>query len=321
MVTGISAGTCNIIYTITGGCGGTVSAQRAVTINPNASITSVTGATPICIGGTAAYTANGVVLSGGTGAWSSSNPAVATVSAAGLVTGVSAGTCNIIYTITGGCGGNVSAQQSVTINPNASITSVTGATPLCIAGTATYTANGVVLSGGTGAWSSSNPAIATVSAAGLVTGVSAGTCNIIYTITGGCGGNVSAQQSVTINPNASITSVTGASPLCIGGTATYTANGVVLGGGSGTWSSSNPAVATVSAAGLVTGVSAGTMQYYLYNNRRLWRQCFRPAISYNKPKCEHYFGYRCDAALYSRYGYLYCQWSCSQWRYRSLEQQ
>ena len=59
-------------------------------------------------------------LGGGTGAWSSSNTAVATVSAAGLVTGMSAGTCNIIYTITGGCGGTVSAQQSVTINPNAS---------------------------------------------------------------------------------------------------------------------------------------------------------------------------------------------------------
>ena len=67
---------------------------------------------------------------GGTGAWSSSNPAVATVSAAGLVTGISAGTCNIIYTITGGCGGTVSAQQAVTINPNASITSVTGTTSL-----------------------------------------------------------------------------------------------------------------------------------------------------------------------------------------------
>ncbi len=66
---------------------------------------------------------------------------------------------------------------------------------------------------------------------------------------------MSAQQSVTISPNAAITSVTGTSPLCIGGTATYTANGVVLSGGTGAWSSSNPAVATVSAAGLVTGIS------------------------------------------------------------------
>ncbi len=257
-VTGVSAGTCNIIYTITGGCGGTVSAQQSVTINPNASnhlsdqeqvhyVSEVTST----------YTANGVVLGGGTGTWSSSNPAVATVSAAGLVTGISAGTSNIIYTITGGCGGIVSAQQAVTVNPNASIGSVTGTTPLCVGGTATYTANGVVLSGGTGAWSSSNPAVATINAGGVVTGVSPGTSNIIYTITTGCGSTVSAQQLVTINPNAGISSITSTSPLCIGGSAIFTANGVILSGGTGAWSSSNPAVATVSAAGLVTGVSAG----------------------------------------------------------------
>src|SRR5664280_2501024 len=245
--------------TITGGCGGIKTAQQSLTVTPNASITSVTGTTPLCIGATATYTANGVVLGGGTGSWSSSNTAVATVIAGtGLVTAVGAGTCNIIYTITGGCGGTKTAQQSLTVTPNASITSVTGTTPLCIGTTATYTANGVVLGGGTGAWSSSNTAVATVIAGtGLVTAVGAGTCNIIYTITGGCGGTKTAQQSLTVTPNASITSVTGTTPLCIGATATYTANGVVLGGGTGAWSSSNTAVATVNSSGLVTAIGAG----------------------------------------------------------------
>jgi gliding motility-associated-like protein len=256
-VTGMSAGTCDIIYTISGGCGGTVSAQQPVTINPDASITSVTGTSPLCIGGTSVYTANGVVLSGGTGAWSSSNPAVAMVDAAGLVKGISAGSSDIIYTINGGCGGPVSAQQPVIINPNASIASVTGTSPLCIGGTSAYTANGVVLSGGTGSWSSSNPSVAIVDATGLVSGISAGSCNIIYTITGGCGGTVFAQQPVIINPDASIASVTGTSPLCIGGTTSYIANGVILGGGTGAWSSSNTSIATVDASGLVTGISAG----------------------------------------------------------------
>ena len=115
-----------------------------------------------------------------------------------------------------------------------------------------YTANGVILSGGTGAWSSSNPAVATV-ACRISNRVSAGTANIIYTITGGCGGTVSEQVAVTINPNAGIASVTGPTPLCIGASATFNANGVVLSGGTGAWISSNPAVATVSAAGSVTG--------------------------------------------------------------------
>ena len=192
----------------------TVSAQQPVTINPNARVTSITGTTPLCIGGTAIFTANGVILSGGTGAWSSSNPAVATVSPAGLVTGVSAGSCNIIYTITGGCGGTVSSQMALTINPNASITSVTGPSPLCVGGTANYTANGVILGGGIGSWTSSNPAIATVSAAGSVTGISAGTCNIIYTITGGCGGVATASASITVSAIPSATISYSGSPWC-----------------------------------------------------------------------------------------------------------
>jgi hypothetical protein len=176
-------------------------------INPNASIASVTGTSPLCIGSTDTYSANSVVLGGsGTGAWSSDNTAVATVNAStGVVTAVAAGTANIIYTITGGCGGTTSKQQSVTVNPNASIASVTGTSPLCITSTATYTANTVVLGGGTGAWNSSNPAIASVNAStGVVTGVAAGTTTITYTITGGCSGTKSAFQSVTITPSVNI---------------------------------------------------------------------------------------------------------------------
>src|SRR5664280_2790406 len=110
----------------------TVSGQVTVIVNNAASIGSVTGTTPLCIGASDTYTANAVVLSGGTGAWSSSNTGIATVNSSGLVTGASIGTCNIIYTITGGCGGTVSAQQPVTIISNASIGSVTGTTPLCL---------------------------------------------------------------------------------------------------------------------------------------------------------------------------------------------
>ena len=46
--------------------------------------------------------------------------------------------------------------------------------------------------------------------------------------------------------------------MCVGQTATYSANSVVSGGGSGAWSSSNTSIATVDASGLVTAKAAGT---------------------------------------------------------------
>ena len=261
LVTALGAGSCNIIYTIAGGCNGSPSAMQSITVTPDAAITSVTGSSPLCRGISTTYTANGVVLGGGTGTWSSSNLTIANVNAAtGVVTAVGVGTCDIVYTITGGCGGTQSALKSLTVTPDAAIASVTGSSPLCRTATTTYLANGVVLGGGTGTWSSSNTSVATVNIiSGLVTAVGAGTCNIIYTITGGCGGTISSQQSITVTQDAAITSVLGGTPLCRGASTTYTTSGAILGGGTGTWSSSNTAVATVNAAtGVVTAVGTGT---------------------------------------------------------------
>jgi len=214
------------------GCGTSTTASTTVTVTPTASVASVTGTTPLCIGASATYTATSVVLGGGTAYWSSSNPSVASVITDGTVTGESAGTSIITYTITGGCGGTKTATQSITITPNASVASVTGTTPLCIGASATYTATSVDLGGGTAAWSSSDPTKATVSATGIVTGVSAGSSNITYTITGGCSGTKSATQSVTINPNVGTpTAPSGLISICKGtasGTYTTTATGSPL---------------------------------------------------------------------------------------------
>jgi|GEM_PF-3173397 len=153
---------------------------------------------------------------------------------------------------------------SVGINTSASVASVTGAAGICVGSTSTYTANTVVLAGGTGAWSSSNSSVATVvSSTGVVTAVAAGTCNIVYTITNGCGGTVSASKSITVYALPVLAGITGTTSLCVGNQSTLSNSTA-----GGTWSSASTNVATInSTTGVVTAVAAGTSVItYTYTN-------------------------------------------------------
>lgn len=216
--------------------GYTTTPRKAVVaiVNPNLtpSVSISASANPFCSGTSVTFTAtptNGGAtpvyqwkLNGGNVGTNSATYTNGTLANGNTVTCVmtsNASPCLTGSTVTSG-------TITMTVNPNTNIASVIGTTPLCIGGSATYSSNTVVLGGGIGAWSSSNTAVATVSAAGLVSGVTAGNCNIIYTITGGCGGTKSAQQSVTISPNLSASVSIVASPsgaICSGTSVTFAA--------------------------------------------------------------------------------------------------
>jgi uncharacterized protein YjdB len=191
----------------------------------------ISGITNVCVGSTTSLsdTASG-------GAWYSSNTAVATVGTSGVVSGISAGTAIMSYTTSGG-----SAAVAVTVNPLPS--AIVGTTYVCI-GNNTSLSDTIV--GGT--WNSSNTLVASISSAGTVSSVAVGTSVISYTI--GCG---TAVTTVTVGPPA--TPIGGStSVICSGGTATFT-DGTT----GGTWSSSNPVVASIdTATGVMTGVDGGT---------------------------------------------------------------
>ncbi|KIA94125.1 hypothetical protein OC25_11090, partial [Pedobacter kyungheensis] len=136
----------------------------------------------------------------------------------------------------------VITRSDVVINP------ITGTPNVCVgaATNLTTTTTG-------GVWSSSNTAVATVSATGVVTGVTAGTADIIYTVTNSNGCVGALTQTVTVNAMPTVNATTGPNTLFAGDNITLSNTTP-----SGVWSSSNTAVATVSAAGVVTGVAAGT---------------------------------------------------------------
>ncbi len=109
-------------------------------------------------------------------------------------------------------------------------------------------------------WSSSDEAVATVSASGLVTAVAGGTATI--TATSVFDATVSGNAAITVlAPAVTSVSVTPAqAAILTDGTQQFLADVVGVSGASlaVTWSSSDLAVATVSETGLVTAVAAGT---------------------------------------------------------------
>ena len=109
-------------------------------------------------------------------------------------------------------------------------------------------------------WSSSNPAVATVNASGVVTYVKAGTTTITATAQDGSG--VKGTCTVTCTENIKVTGITIANQTISTTNPTVTITPTITPSNATnkgvTWSSSNPAVATVNASGVVTYVSAGT---------------------------------------------------------------
>jgi len=154
------------------------------------------------------------------------------------------------------------------INPSATV-SVTGvllnktSTSLVVGGTETLFAN-IEPSNASNkkvTWISGNTAVATVSAGGLVTGLSSGTATIIVTtVDKGKTTFCTVTVGNTVVPVTSVLLNKTSTSLVVGSTETlFTAiRPLNATNQSVTWSSSSPTIATVSEGGEVTGVSAGT---------------------------------------------------------------
>ena len=109
------------------------------------------------------------------------------------------------------------------------------------------------------AWSSSNVAIATVNASGVVTGIASGSALITAT-TQSSGLTATANITVTNIPVTGVTVSPTTATVNAGSTTTLTVTIAPANASNKnvTWSSSNTAVATVSSAGVVTGMAAGS---------------------------------------------------------------
>lgn len=130
-------------------------------------------------------------------AWASSDENIASVNAGGQVTGKAPGTAVITVSAADGAGAQAAVQVTV-IQPVAKITVQEKALTLAAGETAqiTFAVQPENATDPTVVWTSGNEAVATVDAAGLVTAVGAGKCDI--TGTAADGSKVKVQLKVTV---------------------------------------------------------------------------------------------------------------------------
>ena len=199
-------------------------------------------------------------MAGAEFSWESSDETVATVDASGLVTAVANGSATITAT-----SGSASGSAAVTVMQSADSVAVRPAEASFAAlgdtvrlSAEAFDANGSTVAGAEFSWESSDEAVATVDASGLVTAVANGSATITAATGSALGsGAVTVAQEVSavaVTPDAA--TVVERDTVRMAATATD-ANGHVMTGVEFVWASGDPAVAVVDASGLVTGVGTG----------------------------------------------------------------
>jgi hypothetical protein len=205
----------------------------------------------------------GAVVTGRAVSWSTSNAAIVAITQSGVATGVAPGQATVRATIDGVAG---SAAISV-VSPAVASVEISGApgAPMLPGETARLAAvaktdGGLAVPGKSFVWSTSSAAVATVSSDGTVLAVGPGTATI-----GAATDGKSAAVVVTVEASALTRIIIVPAPMlvAVGGSYAVTATGADQRGKpialpQVTFQSSDQTVATVSAAGVVTGAHAGT---------------------------------------------------------------
>lgn len=256
-ITGVTLGLDTVVYTNTNSCGtGTVT--KALTVNPAPSPGVISGPTAVC-DGSGSITLTSTVPGG---YWTSTHYYAMVGYTTGIVTGSMVGVDSIVYEVTGGAGCYGYAHILVTVDVAPVAGTITGPGTVCTSATITLTD---ASSGGT--WSVSNPD-ASVSGTGIVTGITAGTDSVLYSVTNACG-TASTTTVITINPAPDAGAITGPVTVCMGSAITLTD-----GATGGTWNASN-SFASVS-GGVVNGTAPGidTITYSVTNS------CGTAVVSY-----------------------------------------
>ena len=156
-----------------------------------------------------------------------------------------------VYTVTNTLGTCTNSSHfTASVNTSLYVPVISGLSNVCVGSAITLTDS---VSGGT--WSSLSSAVTVGASTGTVTGVTGATTAVItYTYTSGlCQGT--AMRTVSVSALPAISAINGTTNLCLSGSPASTLSDIPS---TGTWSSSNTAVAIVGTTGNLTGLSVGS---------------------------------------------------------------
>jgi uncharacterized protein YjdB len=197
--------------------------------------------------------------------WTSSTPSIASISASGVASALLAGSTNISATASGKSGTTPLTVTAITLKSIAvtpAFVSINTAATQQLIATGTYSDGTTAPITSSITWATTDATIATVSTAGLVTGVAPQNGLAITATSGGFSGM--SRVSVTLPANALVSISLAPQSMWIGQTfpLPFVAANFGSRGSNYTlvsWSSNNPAVATVdNSTGLVAALAAGT---------------------------------------------------------------
>jgi len=271
LVTAVVQGTSTISAAFDGITGSTM-----LTVSPAALLSiAVTPANPsVPKGETQPFTAKGTYSDLSTQdltsqvTWASVTTSVATINAAGLAIGVATGSSTINATL-----GDITGSTALTVSPAALLSiALTPVNPSVPKGeTQQFTATGTYSDQSTQdltsqvTWPSATPSVATISntpgSKGLTTGLAIGTSTLSATLDG-----IAGTAVLTVSPAALISiAVSPTDPSIVQGTTEqFTATGTFSDKSTKdltsqvTWTAANPSAASVTAAGLASGLTSGT---------------------------------------------------------------
>jgi len=208
--------------------------------------------------------ADGTVLTGRNAVWASSDTRVALVRSDGWVVALASGTATVTAVVEGFGAQAVISVRAASVIPVANVSVAPSAATLAAGDTlrfrATLTdAQGQTLVGRVVTWTSGDPTVATVDGNGLAHALKAGS-SIITAVSEGVSGV--AQLTVTAPRPVAIEVTPSSATVMLGNTIQLSAvvrasDGSSLSGIPITWSSLEPAFATVNGTGLVTTVGLG----------------------------------------------------------------